>query len=631
MINPFEKRATEYIRDSDAFLSIVTPEPIRTFLEEPAKQERLYDRLVLITGTPGSGKTTIATLLQFQVVDALRRNQNRTGYKELVQALVACKAIDGDARPTLAGVRLPLEAEYRDFWQLPYSDVTRTRLVLALLQARAMLGWIRNITGGGQYRLDDTRLVVKPGSEAAAEEIGGLDLSAIRDRAVAVERAVYSIGAALVPPASEASFPEAAKSAYHPFDVLESFELKDDEGPLRLQPLLMLDDAHTLHPDQLDALNRDLSRRELQIARWVLTRVDVLSPTAALLASSNERDITVVAMQKGEDRKSQRRAFRKMARDMANRYLRQMPTFAARQGLDNLVDLLETAPEPLPDGTLRKLSKEIEKAAKALGIVESRRKSLEEEVDRYFKGTTSRDTGDDIRLAMLRVLMHRYAKRVPQASLFDEGDVDPQKPLKADATVAEAARVHLHHEYERPYYFGFDTVSDAASENAEQFLHLAGKLVARLETKIIRNRGHTLEAGHQHAELKAAAAKILTRYDYPFAVEALALADAMAKQCLQKTLEPNAPLGGGANAIGVPQVEFDQIPQLYPRLAKVLQFAVAYNVITLAQNYGQGNKLWCLLELGGSVIIKHGLTLQRGGFLERTMDEVNKLLPPEDA
>ncbi|WP_433934237.1 hypothetical protein AB3662_06995 [Sorangium cellulosum] len=639
MANPFEKRATEYMRDSDTFLSIVTPEPLKTFLKDPAENGRLYDRLALITGTPGSGKTTIATLLQFHFVDALRRNKSRTGYNELVGALASCRAIDDDGRPLVAGVRLPLEAEYRDFWQLPYSTTTRTRLVLALLQARAVLGWLRNLTATGQFKLEEIGLLIRPGAEAAAREIGGVQPEGVRNRAADVERAVYGIGAALVPPASEADFPEAAKVAYHPFDVIEGFELRDSAGPLRVQPLVMLDDAHTLHPHQLAALNRDLARRELRIARWVLTRVDVLSPTEALLSEVAPspggiagpqlgRDVTVIAMQKGEDRKAQRRAFRTMAKDMANRYLRQMPEFS-RRGHDSLADLLETSPEPLSEGTHRKLSRDVDRAAKGLGIGETRRKALEDEIGHYMEGTRSRDTGMDVRLSMLSILFHRHAKRVPQRMLFEE-DLDPAKPVKADAGVAEAARVHLYHNYGRPLYYGIDTVCDAASENAEQFLHLAGKLVARAENRIVRNRNAVLDSRVQHADLQAVAVKILEKYDYPFAREVRALADAIALECLERSLEPNASLDGGANAVGVPQEQFNGIATSHPRLAQVLQFAVAYNVITLAQNYGQGSKQWCLLELGGCIILKHGLTLHRGGFLERTVPAIDALLPPED-
>jgi len=83
-------------------------------------------------------------------------------------------------------------------------------------------------------------------------------------------------------------------------------------------------------------------------------------------------------------------------------------------------------------------------------------------------------------------------------------------------------------------------------------------------------------------------------------------------------------------AIGILQKDFDAIPSEHPRLAFVLKFAVAYNAITLAQNYGQGGKRWTLLELGGCVLVTNGLTLRRGGFLERTVAELAALLPEDD-
>ena len=41
MTNPFEKRATEYLREDEAFLPVVTPEPLMTFFRKPAQEDRL--------------------------------------------------------------------------------------------------------------------------------------------------------------------------------------------------------------------------------------------------------------------------------------------------------------------------------------------------------------------------------------------------------------------------------------------------------------------------------------------------------------------------------------------------------------------------------------------------------------
>ena len=65
MENPFLRRATEFLRDDEAFLAVVSPEPVSYHLKRPGESGTLYDRLVLLRGTPGSGKTTLARLFEF--------------------------------------------------------------------------------------------------------------------------------------------------------------------------------------------------------------------------------------------------------------------------------------------------------------------------------------------------------------------------------------------------------------------------------------------------------------------------------------------------------------------------------------------------------------------------------------
>jgi hypothetical protein len=335
------------------------------------------------------------------------------------------------------------------------------------------------------------------------------------------------------------------------------------------------------------------------------------------------RETTEIMLQSSvEDRRGQRLAFRKMAKDMANRYLRKMPLFVDRN-LVKLADLLSTEAELLTASKQKELEAHVDIVQGKLAITSARRRSLMQVIDEYQPG--NKPAPPDLRQAMLSVLMNRYAKRIPQHSLFEEEDPEPAKPLSADLTVYDAARIHLLHSSNRPYYIGIDDLCDASSENAEQFLHLAARLVEAVATRLIRSGPPSLDAATQNKLLRQMAGEAINLWNFPQCHVVRRVVTNLAERCLDTSLAPNAPLGAGANAYGILQHEFDRIPEKYPDLARVLQFAIAYNAFTIVPRYECKKQEWCLLELGGLVILKHGLTLKRGGFLEGTAEELNGL------
>ena len=628
MANPFEKRATEYLREDEAFLAVVTPEPLATFFQKPATEGKLYDRLAMIIGTPGSGKTTLARLFQYPTLRTLLRNRTLNTYKPLVDTLTTCGAI-ANGQPVVIGARVSLETEYREFWEFPYPDELRIGLMLALLQARAMLTWLRSLENAG-VDLQAVKITARAEAEAALTAIGGATGTILLERAREVERAIYDISAALVAP-SASEIDGAAAAAYRPFDVIETFEIQDGEVSLSLRPLVIFDDAHILHPSQLSALQRWLTRREMRVARWVLTRLDALTTTDVLSDQEGDepgltraREITDIWMQSHDDRWTQRLAFRKMAKDMADRYLSQMEVFNRRR-LKSLGDLLSTQVDPISRSKYDELAKHVDSLQRKYTITAERRTAMEKEIDSYLPN--AEDAGDDLRLEMLAIFFERYWNRIPQRGFFDEDeDIDPNRPITADAGIADGARVHLLHDYQRPYFYGIDALCDASSENAEQFLQLASRLVAQSETQLIRANPATLTATVQNKLLRERAGEIIKDWDFPQHQLVRRLSDGIAAQCLEKSMEGNASLKGGASAFGIPQEDFNTIPKKYPDLARVLQFGIAYNAFTLIPEHRTKKRLWCLIELGGILLLHHGLTLKRGGFLERRIPDLQRLM-----
>lgn len=146
MANPFLRRATEYIRDASAFLSIVSPEPLITFVGNNPDKARLFEMPVRVVGSPGSGKTMMATLVEFRMVEAIVRDQSSENNRTLAAALSKSGFVD-NLIPQVAAVRLPMESEYRDFWELPYDEPIKIKLLLSLIQARTILALFRNLTG----------------------------------------------------------------------------------------------------------------------------------------------------------------------------------------------------------------------------------------------------------------------------------------------------------------------------------------------------------------------------------------------------------------------------------------------------------------------------------------------------
>lgn len=633
MDNPFKKRATEYIADAHGLLSLISPEPLRLFFDKDASDQ--FDRLVVVVGTPGSGKTTMARLFEFDTLVALARSADyNRDYHQLASVLHE-KGVLADRVPGFLGFRFAAGSSLRDIWELPYQESVRHSLLRSFIQVRTALGWIRKIERS-EIELSRVRLVPRDDAESQAKLLRLEDVEEFRNHARTVEEEIFKVITALVPPREDELTSRALSVRYDLFDALQVISLPSIPGiteqPVSIKPMLILDDAHELHDQQFADIDLWLRNRDIKLARWIMTRVDAIGHAEFRNALAEEmkparagttprRDRIIKPMQ----RESSRVKFRPVARDVSKRYFSQMPLFV-RKGIENLDKCLREEAPTLTASQLKELNAQVSvlEARSALGLSNLR----------ALKATVPDSLKPDISAAVYRILLHREIRNRTQADMFgSDEEVEQEQDAAEDeapevkksargARLVQGAEIQLLHEFERPYYFGFDRVADCGTANIEQFIGLAGALVEQVEAKIIRGKEPILEAREQHRVLLSRARDAIERWDFPRCDSASRLINFIAMKCVAKTIEPNAPLSQGANSFGIPQSDMDKFSELGGDLVAVLHYALAYNALSIHENYDCKKRKWCLFELGGLPIIANSLPLHKGGFVEGRLSDL---------
>src|SRR3546814_7588836 len=98
-------------------------------------------------------------------------------------------------------------------------------------------------------------------------------------------------------------------------------------------------------------------------------------------------------MQGHDDRNAERRQFRTIATDMANRYLPLVPALRSR-GQTPFSRLIPTEPPRLTHAKLRDLAASVDRVQRKLEITKARRENIEQLIYTHLSGTTDGDKED---------------------------------------------------------------------------------------------------------------------------------------------------------------------------------------------------------------------------------------------
>ena len=637
MSNPFQQRASEYQRSDTEFLATLTPSLFQIALDTSEHPELLLSKAAVFSAPPGFGKTTMARFFQYttqcQLLEQLRRDPD-PAYKELFEFAVEREFIR-DRQVVVCGARVSLERDYRELSLIGYSQDRAHELMICLISARAVLAWKQMFLDSG-IALD--RVDIRPTVAGAArlERMGGGDFSALAKRASEVAALIYGATARFIPPNENELLAKLGES-FFPLLAISHFTI--DGQSEAVLPLLMIDDAHWIDRPQHAALMTHLTLREMAIGRWVFQRMEALDMAEALLWGATPppvagikrpREIEDVRLTQAydENRGAGRRNFRRAAEQVTARYMVQLHDLT-RHGIKSL-NVLNSRAEPntkqiefalsLPDKTAVELAiprAQVEQIRDRVGAFLVKRPELPASV---------------LGPAMTNILLHRQYRRKPQRSFFDADDEAPEPiVVDADLEVAAGAQVQLWHGCQVPFLGGFETLADLGTENIETFLQFAWQLVKLLETQVVVGGRDVqlLTVRQQHDALAREGRQIVDSWSFPHAINVRQLAEAIAALCVKRSLEPSAPLGGGANAVAVEQSEFMKVIG-HHALAEALFFGMAYCAFTLIPGRKAKGKLWTVIELGGPVIAAHGLTTRRGGFIPISLGDLKGMLEEAD-
>ena len=620
--NPFRLQAAEHIESDTDFLKLFGP-GVLDLLPENAP----FARTQFIRSAPGGGKTSLLKLFTPSVLHTLVALRNYAEYKELFQRVRQLGAID-EHGICVIGVMLPCGRTFPDLADLGLPTSRARRLLMALLDARIMLGVLRSVLAARRLRYPDDLARIRIEPHGAGGQIPGLLMPcngvAAHSWAEALEQSICDVIDSFAAP--EGAGPAGHDSLLMLLLLDRSAFYVDTETP-GSRWLILFDDVQKLTLGQRVALRETLIEQRSRTTVWIAERLEALTQDELLASGAlTGRDYGDVINLEEAWRHAPKR-FESAISTIAERRARMAADVTMNDAIGSFATII--------DGSLDSPDR-VERILAALKTVSARMQEIATREPKYREWIRARGETEGnpreklITWRTLEILIERHRRKSQQS--FDFALSREELEEKDDSGVKAAAELFVAKEFSFPYYFGPSRLANLGSFNVEQYLRLAGDLFEESLAKLLLRQPPNLSLERQQEILNDVYDTRIK--DLPRRAkngrDVLNFLDAVGTFCRDVTYQQNAPYAPGVNGVAISMQERKVLLDAealrnnpsYARFAQMLATALAHNLLHAELDKSVKNQRWMILYLNRLVCLKYTLPLHFGGFRERPLRDL---------
>lgn len=620
--NAFKIRAADApIIETAQFLQLYCP----LLLDQLERDDLFVPKLIVVRGSPGSGKSSLLRLFETETLLAIHARRSQPSDQDLVERLTEL-GILADSGPRALGIYIQCDSSLRDIANLPpdqpverlFNTLLDTRIVVLFLRA------IRRLQDSGCLTLPvDCMLQPLPSGDAPPHLFA--EAQTPQDLLDSCARIENDFGTLLN------SFPgDPLPSSIQPHARVYSLAYLalqlQSSAFADLLPVVMLDDVQELYPDQRQHVRAEFLRRA-SVPRWLAVRTHVFGLEDLISVEGAEQGREYREIPVDEIFQEKPSVFGKFATNVVQRRL-QYTDSLQQVPIGDFKNFLR---EPNDSISAEIAKKAVESVATRISEVR-RGTNFEKKVK--SRGGAIKETSvpfsELVQLEQDLIGFERQANK-GQLSLLPDVDI----PETSSAKTADAAWLFASRRYRHPYYWGFETLTNAASGNVEQLLATSAAFVDRMIYRAELDRDKAMSAKEQEDLFKRCASEYYSALEekHRRGSAIRQLVDNLGLFFGEVTYRPYAPIAPGVNGFGLTRQQIEQVggPSVQTRDAQVfrevLTNAVAGNVLSVrVTKQGQAGAEKIVFYFNRILCVRFRLPLNYGGWQSLPTDLLVRMM-----